>query len=76
VHRHGQQEPFGAGAQHAQAGQNRIGTGALSSICPSTIIIIKIKNEVNSIQGKLRWIVNSRRLAYHRDALELLDIEV
>lgn len=76
MHRHGQQEPFGAGAQHAQAGQKRIGTGALSSIRPSTIIIIKILKKHFSLKGKPRRIVNSRRLAYHRDALELLDMEV
>lgn len=46
MHRHGQQAPGGAGAQHAHAGQKRIGAGggggtccslSRSSIRPSTV---------------------------------------
>lgn len=70
MHRHGQQEPRLAGAQHTHIGHTRLGCG-LNSIRPSAVRKKEKDSRKENWEG---WIVNSKRLAYHLDVLELLDM--
>lgn len=66
-HRHGQQAPGGAGAQHTHAGHTRLGIIRTSPL--------RGKKDSPKEKHKGSIVKLKKRLVYHRVALDLLDME-